>query len=195
MFPVQVLNGRFNTAIEVPFILQSVIFTISPFSSSVEEAVRKRISKWVQDFYNVLNPGVVNFMINPSFTGNIAFYVNGQYTGQSLPIYEYELDSHGKHIFSFEASGFESKKISYNITPQTGLVREENINLKKNELIKLSQDELSSKLKDNQEALVNLRFQKALQQLDHPQQIRLIRKEIAQVKTAIREFELGKRGN
>ena len=67
--------------------------------------------------------------------------------------------------------------------------------MKKNELNKLSHDELETKLKDNQEALVNLRFQKALQQLDHPQQIKHIRKEIAQVKTAIREFELGKRGN
>jgi len=65
--------------------------------------------------------------------------------------------------------------------------------LRKSELNKLSGDELATKLKDNQEALVNFRFQKALQQLDHPQQIRLIRKEIAQVKTVIREFELGKR--
>ena len=67
--------------------------------------------------------------------------------------------------------------------------------MRKSELNKLSTDELNTKLRDNQEALVNLRFQKALQQLDHPQQIRLIRREIAQVKTAIREFELGKRGN
>ena len=67
--------------------------------------------------------------------------------------------------------------------------------MRKSELNKLSTDELNTKLRDNQEALVNLRFQKALQQLDHPQQIRLIRKEIAQVKTAIREFELGTRGN
>ena len=66
--------------------------------------------------------------------------------------------------------------------------------MRKSELDKLSQDELVTKLKDNQEALVNLRFQKALQQLDHPQQIRLVRKEIAQVKTILREFELGKRG-
>ena len=66
--------------------------------------------------------------------------------------------------------------------------------MKKSEINKLSQDELTTKLKDNQEALVNLRFQKALQQLDHPQQIRLVRKEIAQVKTVLREFELGKRG-
>jgi large subunit ribosomal protein L29 len=62
-------------------------------------------------------------------------------------------------------------------------------------LIKLSQDELQTKLRDDQEALVNLRFQKALQQLEHPQQIRIVRREIAQIKTAIREFELGKRGN
>jgi large subunit ribosomal protein L29 len=67
--------------------------------------------------------------------------------------------------------------------------------MRKSELIKLGQDELQTKLKDDQEALVNLRFQKALQQLEHPQQIRILRREIAQIKTAIREFELGKRGN
>ena len=66
--------------------------------------------------------------------------------------------------------------------------------MRKSGLNKLSRDELATKLQDDQEALVNLRFQEALQQLDHPQQIRLIRKEIAQVKTVIREFELGKRG-
>ena len=67
--------------------------------------------------------------------------------------------------------------------------------MRKSELIKLGQDELQTKLKDDREALVNLRFQKALQQLEHPQQIRIVRREIAQIKTAIREFELGKRGN
>ena len=67
--------------------------------------------------------------------------------------------------------------------------------MKKQDLIKLNKDELKTKLIDNQEALVNLRFQKALQQLEHPQKIRLIKREIAQVKTAIREFELGLRGN
>ena len=67
--------------------------------------------------------------------------------------------------------------------------------MKKQDLIKLNKDELQTKLIDNQEALVNLRFQKALQQLEHPQKIRLIKREIAQVKTAIREFELGLRGS
>ena len=67
--------------------------------------------------------------------------------------------------------------------------------MRKSELNKLGQKELIIKLKDGQESLVNLRFQKALQQLEHPQKIRLVRREIAQIKTAIREFELGKRGN
>ena len=67
--------------------------------------------------------------------------------------------------------------------------------MRKSELIKLGQEELIVKLKDGQESLVNLRFQKALQQLEHPQKIRFVRREIAQIKTAIREFELGKRGN
>ena len=67
--------------------------------------------------------------------------------------------------------------------------------MKKQDLIKLDKDELQTKLTDGQEALVNLRFQKALQQLEHPQKIRLIKREIAQVKTAIREYELGLRGN
>ena len=46
--------------------------------------------------------------------------------------------------------------------------------MRKSELIKLGQDELQTKLKDDQEAVVNLRFQKALQQLEHPQQIRIV---------------------
>ena len=66
--------------------------------------------------------------------------------------------------------------------------------MKKNEINKLSRDELVTKLKDDQEGLVNLRFQKALQQLSHPQQIRLLKRDIAKVKTVIREIDLGKRG-
>ena len=67
--------------------------------------------------------------------------------------------------------------------------------MRKSELNKLGQEELITRLKDDQESIVNLRFQKALQQLEHPQKIRIIRREIAQIKTAIREFELGRRGN
>ena len=67
--------------------------------------------------------------------------------------------------------------------------------MKKKELEKLNKDELQIKLIDNQEALLNLRIQKALQQLEHPQKIRSMRREIAQIKTVIREYDLGIRGN
>ena len=67
--------------------------------------------------------------------------------------------------------------------------------MQKKELDKLTKSELETKLSDNQEALVNLRFQKAMQQLEYPQMIKLLKREIAQVKTVIREFELGVRGN
>ena len=67
--------------------------------------------------------------------------------------------------------------------------------MKKKELEKLNKDELQTKLTDNQEALLNLRIQKALQQLEHPQEIRFLKREIAQIKTVIREYDLGIRGN
>ena len=44
------------------------------------------------------------------------------------------------------------------------------------------------------EALLNLRIQKSLQQLEHPQKIKAMKREIAQIKTVIREFDLGLRG-
>ena len=59
---------------------------------------------------------------------------------------------------------------------------------------KLSKSELEVKLTENQEALVNLRFQKVLQQLEKPQAIRATKREIAQIKTVIRELDLGIRG-
>ena len=52
-------------------------------------------------------------------------------------------------------------------------------------------DELKSRLIDVQEELEELKFQKALQQLENPLQLRYLRKEIAQIKTVLNEFELG----
>ena len=63
--------------------------------------------------------------------------------------------------------------------------------MRKKELNKLNKDELQTKLVDTQEALLNLRIQKAMQQLEHPQAIRLVRREIAQIKTILRENVLG----
>ena len=58
-------------------------------------------------------------------------------------------------------------------------------------LKELSVDELKSRLIDVQQGLEELKFQKALQQLENPLQLRYLRKEIAQIKTVINEFELG----
>ena len=66
--------------------------------------------------------------------------------------------------------------------------------MQKKELGKLNKDELQTKLTDNQEALLNLRIQKALQQLEQPQKIRYLKREIAQIKTVIREYDLNIRG-
>jgi len=63
--------------------------------------------------------------------------------------------------------------------------------LKKKELKKLSLKELETKLDDNLDALDNYKFQKVLQQLVHPQKIKHVKKDIAQVKTLIKEFSLG----
>ena len=65
--------------------------------------------------------------------------------------------------------------------------------MKTSELNELQKPELEIRLQDNLDALQNLRFQKALQQLSDPQQIRFLRREVAQIKTVLREIELGKR--
>lgn len=66
--------------------------------------------------------------------------------------------------------------------------------MNKADLNKLSKSELELKLTENQEALMNFRFQKVLQQLEKPQAIRSTKREIAQIKTVIRELDLGIRG-
>lgn len=63
--------------------------------------------------------------------------------------------------------------------------------MKREQLRELSIDELKTKLQDNTDALENLRFQKAMQQLENPLKIREIKREIAQIKTVIHEYELG----
>jgi len=62
------------------------------------------------------------------------------------------------------------------------------MNLK--ELKKLSKDQLKSKLKDYEESLLNYRFQKVLQQLENPFSIKVTRRNIARIKTILREYDL-----
>ena len=65
--------------------------------------------------------------------------------------------------------------------------------MRKSELTEMTVSELETKLQDNSESLQNFRFQKALQQLENPVQIKHVKKEIAQVKTLLKEYELGVR--
>ena len=57
----------------------------------------------------------------------------------------------------------------------------------------MNYSELVEKLSDNLEAVQNLRFQQALQQLEDSTQIRKIKREVARIKTILREDQLGKR--
>ena len=65
--------------------------------------------------------------------------------------------------------------------------------MKHSELNGMTPSELDVKLHEDVEALQNLRFQKSLQQLENPLQLRHLKKEIAQIKTVMHEFELGVR--
>ena len=65
--------------------------------------------------------------------------------------------------------------------------------MKSNDLIKIREMndvELAKKLDDLKKDLFNLRFQHAINQLDNPMRLKAVRKEIAVVKTIIREREL-----
>ncbi len=58
------------------------------------------------------------------------------------------------------------------------------------EIRELSLPELNDKLAKLKEELFNLRFQLAINQLDNPTRIGAVKKDIARVKTVIREIEL-----
>ena len=62
--------------------------------------------------------------------------------------------------------------------------------MKSSQLNEMNKLELESKLTDNLEALQNLRFQQALQQLEDGTMISKIKKEIAQIKTVLNEMRL-----
>ena len=61
--------------------------------------------------------------------------------------------------------------------------------MKTEELRKLSTEELQNKIKENKEELFNLRFQQATGNLEKPVRLRELRKQVAKMKTIIRERE------
>ena len=62
--------------------------------------------------------------------------------------------------------------------------------MKASEVRELTTAELESKLKDLEAELFNLRFQLAINQLDNPMRISAVKKDIARVKTILRENEI-----
>ncbi|MBQ0084125.1 MAG: 50S ribosomal protein L29 [Clostridiales bacterium] len=58
------------------------------------------------------------------------------------------------------------------------------------EIRELTLPELNDKLTKLKEDLFHLRFQLAINQLDNPSRINAVKKDIARVKTVIRELEL-----
>ena len=62
--------------------------------------------------------------------------------------------------------------------------------MKATEIRSLSVEDLNKKLADLKTELFNLRFQHAVNQLDNPLRLSEVRKDIARVKTALREKEL-----
>ena len=63
--------------------------------------------------------------------------------------------------------------------------------MKAYQLKEMNESELKTRLEDSLEAIQNLKFQKALQQLEDGSSISKLRKEIAQIKTVLKEFDLG----
>ena len=63
--------------------------------------------------------------------------------------------------------------------------------VKNKEIRQLSSADLEKRVVELKTELFNLRFQLATGQLDNPQSIRLVKKDVARIKTIIRERELG----
>lgn len=62
--------------------------------------------------------------------------------------------------------------------------------MKASEVREYNTAELESKLKDLKAELFNLRFQLAINQLDNPMRISAVKKDIARIKTVLREIEI-----
>lgn len=63
--------------------------------------------------------------------------------------------------------------------------------MKTKEIRQLSSEELNKKVDELKNELFNLRFRLATGQLDNPSSIKSVKRDIAKVKTILRERELG----
>ena len=62
--------------------------------------------------------------------------------------------------------------------------------MKFNEIVEMADMELNQKLAELKSELFNLRFQLEINQLDNPMRIKEVKKNIAQIKTVLREREI-----
>ncbi len=62
--------------------------------------------------------------------------------------------------------------------------------MKASEIREMSPEEQQAKLVELQETLFNLRFQHGIGQLENPQKMKQTRREIAQIKTIVKEQEI-----
>ena len=67
--------------------------------------------------------------------------------------------------------------------------------MKISEIRDLSSQEIMDKIQDLKEELFNLRFQNAMNQLENPKRISAVKKDIAKLKTILKEQELGLNAN
>ena len=67
--------------------------------------------------------------------------------------------------------------------------------MKISEIRDLSSQEIIDKIQDLKEELFNLRFQNAMNQLENPKRISAVKKDIAKLKTILKEQELGLNAN
>ncbi len=65
--------------------------------------------------------------------------------------------------------------------------------MKTSKVREMTVSEIVSQLRDLEEELTNLRFQKVTSQLDNPLRIRVVRRDIARLKTILKEHETGLR--
>ena len=63
--------------------------------------------------------------------------------------------------------------------------------MKMGEIKEMSETELRTKIKELEEEMWRLRFRSGTQKLDNPLQLRILRRDIARIKTILREAESG----
>jgi large subunit ribosomal protein L29 len=63
--------------------------------------------------------------------------------------------------------------------------------MKAKEIRQMSEEDLNKKLVQLKQELFNLRFQLAINQIENPTRISVVKKDIARIKTVLREAELG----